>query len=379
MSPRNEDLVGPELPNPDHSPECKQLRKCAVGGLEVEPAAVTALGRHAVLDGLQAAEPVLRELLRHQALRRALVEPEPPSRARPRLERVALGRSLVALATEVPRLVRRAPRSLARSGSREPPPRRQPVEREADLRRDVRTIAADDRDAVGVLDVADVVARLVAPDRDRVSPRAARPPRRGARPPRASSRRRASSTRCDCRQHPRSAPQRREDAEPEEEAPERRRRRRPGWSPRRRPRGRTRSARGRLAVAERSGARRRPPPRSAPTRNCTSRPSAIAKTRSSGTDPAARPAQGSRRARMRSSEMRTTIDAGTRRRYRGGCYPARGREVHVVLRLPGPVAAPAPADRRERTDDRRRHHAPTQRRAVDERPASRVVTAPQPT
>ncbi len=35
---------------------------------------------------------------------------------------------------------------------------------------------------------------------------------------------------------------------------------------------------------------------------------------------------------------------------------SRGREVHVVLRRAGPIAAPAPADRAEHLDDRRRHH-----------------------
>ena len=43
------------------------------------------------------------------------------------------------------------------------------------------------------------------------------------------------------------------------------------------------------------------------------------------------------------------------------------REVHVVLRRAGPRAAPAPADRPERRDDRRRHHPGPHARAVEVR------------
>ena len=97
---------------------------------------------------------------------------------------------------------------------------REPVEVEADLRRHVRAIAADDRDAVRVLDVAHVVARLVAADRDvlvRDSRRLLGEPldRRelGVAVERAPPR--------SALDDPRDSGQHSEDAEPDQEAPER--------------------------------------------------------------------------------------------------------------------------------------------------------------
>ena len=58
--------------------------------------------------------------------------------------------------------------------------------------------------------------------------------------------------------------------------------------------------------------------------------------------------------------------------------PVEG-EVHVVLRVAHPGAAPAPADRAEGGATGRRHHPATERRADEEPLRRRVVRLPQPT
>ena len=86
------------------------------------------------------------------------------------LEAVAVRQALVALAPQVPRLVAEHGDRARRSRERlHPVLDRELVERVADRRRQVRLAAADLREAVRVLDEADVVAALVARDRGRMA------------------------------------------------------------------------------------------------------------------------------------------------------------------------------------------------------------------
>ena len=143
--------------------------------------------------------------------------PEPAAELDARLQRVALGRPLVATRRGGARPRARAPRSRGRSGFLgHLVLEGQPVEVEAALGGQVRVVAADDGDAVGVLHRADEVRGLVAGDRHRL-PRDARrlvgETVRGLEP---RARRRASPSPCGSRRTRRSD-ERGDDAEPDEE------------------------------------------------------------------------------------------------------------------------------------------------------------------
>ena len=133
---------------------------------------------------------VLRELLAHHLPRCSLREAESDPELDAGLERVALGRAFVVDAAEVPGLVREdgnRSRSLAR--------RRlvlvcEPVEVVAALRGQIGAVAADQRNAVCVLDEADVVPRLVATDRRPPCPQFVKPRRRSEPRRRSACRRR---------------------------------------------------------------------------------------------------------------------------------------------------------------------------------------------
>ena len=109
---------------------------------------------------------VFGQLLAHHLPRGARGEAEAPAEVDAGLKRVALGRPLVALTAQVPRLVREHGQRARRSARRDLALERQPVEIEAALGREVRDVAADERDTVGVLDGPDAAACLVAADGD---------------------------------------------------------------------------------------------------------------------------------------------------------------------------------------------------------------------
>src|SRR3990170_2603224 len=144
------------------------LGKPVVLRVEVEAAPIPAARRNSVLERGPTAKRVLSELLAHHLSRGSLREPEPLPEHEARLEGVALGRSLVALPAKMPSLV-------GENGERAGGPtrgdlvvERQSIEIVTTLRGQVRAIASDGGDAVRVLDEPDVVARLVAADRDRL-------------------------------------------------------------------------------------------------------------------------------------------------------------------------------------------------------------------
>src|SRR6187200_2297768 len=113
---------------------------------------------------------VRRELLAHHRARRFLREAEVNADLDAALVAVAVGQALVAHAPEVPRLV---PEDGERAGRLRERRRavldRELVERVADRRRQVGALAADEGEAVRVLDDADVLAARVTADLRRMA------------------------------------------------------------------------------------------------------------------------------------------------------------------------------------------------------------------
>jgi len=106
-------------------------------------------------------------LLSHHPPCGVLGEAEPLPDLDPGLQRVTLGRPLVADAAEVPGLVGENGEGAGGLARGDLALEREPVEVEAALGRQVGEVASDGGDVVCVLDGADVVAGFVAVDRDR--------------------------------------------------------------------------------------------------------------------------------------------------------------------------------------------------------------------
>ena len=141
------------------------LRESARLGVEVELAAVAALGRHEVGGRGTRDARVVGELLAHHARRRALRESEAPSQRDAALERVAVRHALVADPAQVPRLVRQHCDRAGRLGERALVALvGQAMQAIADGRRQERLRPADFGDTLGVLDDADGLAPRVAAD-----------------------------------------------------------------------------------------------------------------------------------------------------------------------------------------------------------------------
>ena len=111
-----------------------RLREVRVSRVEVERAPVAAFARNAVLEAAGVSERVLGQLLAHELSRGALGQAEPDAELDAGLERMALGRPFVALAAEVPGLVREHREGAPRAGSRRLALEGQAVEVVADLR-----------------------------------------------------------------------------------------------------------------------------------------------------------------------------------------------------------------------------------------------------
>ena len=111
----------------------------------------------------RASPRVRRELLAHHRVRGAPLEAQVDADLHPALEPVAVGEPLVPDAAEVLRLVPEDGDRAGRARERlHPVLERELVERVADPGHQVRPVAADEREAVGVLGEADVLAARVA-------------------------------------------------------------------------------------------------------------------------------------------------------------------------------------------------------------------------
>jgi hypothetical protein len=137
---------------------------------QVEPAPVRAIGRHHVLAAPASVQLVGDELGAHHSARLALVEAEAPADADTALECIALRHPLVAHAAEVPGLVGEDSDRAGRAAERiDLSVRGEPLEREAELGREVGEVAADDGHAVRVLDASDDLPGRVASHPHRLS------------------------------------------------------------------------------------------------------------------------------------------------------------------------------------------------------------------